>query len=263
MKLDFTQCYNIIVIDSASIVTLYCMLVLASIFLRGEGWGVDLGITLFFHHTCVYILDKSKSPVSVVEQHKILLFFLIAFVFSSERTPKRVPFSYTATQAWCSCLWEEHGVRWWGRETPRLALEVRLGFIFLGRLLSKNILRSVLSVRQVLTRLSLLAAWGEVLWDGLLLSFSWFGGIHLHLQFRHSGHTLMHGLPIRLGVDISWGPQWTTQGTVEKSVIHRVNYELHQWPVCTATTCSNLFLFLWHSHHLHFHNRSVNYQVTK
>lgn len=48
-------------------------------------------------------------------------------------------------------------------ETPRLALEVRLGFIFLGRPLSKNILRSVLSVRQVLTRQSLLAASGELL----------------------------------------------------------------------------------------------------
>ncbi|CAB1443493.1 unnamed protein product [Pleuronectes platessa] len=46
----------------------------------------------------------------------------------------------------------DHRVRWRGEEPPRLALEVRRRFIFLSRPLSKNILCSVLSVRQVLTR---------------------------------------------------------------------------------------------------------------
>ncbi|KAI3368233.1 hypothetical protein L3Q82_007953 [Scortum barcoo] len=41
---------------------------------------------------------------------------------------------------------EEHCVRWRGRKAPRLALEVRREFIFLGRPASKNILHSLLSV---------------------------------------------------------------------------------------------------------------------
>lgn len=138
---------------------------------------------------------KSRSQISLVEKHKISL-SLLCHSFVSEKTPKRVPLSCTATQAWCSCLWEEHCVRWWGWRTPRLALEVRRRFIFLGRPLSKNILRSVLRVHQVLTRQSLLAVKGELLWDGKLLSFSWFGGIHLHFQVTHSCMDYPYGMEL-------------------------------------------------------------------
>lgn len=101
-------------------------------------------------------VNKWRSPVNVLK-FRVLLFFLIAFVFPSERMPKRVPSSCMATQERCSCLWGEHCVRWWGEEILQLALEVRRGFIFLGRPLSNNILLSALTVCQVLTRQSLFA----------------------------------------------------------------------------------------------------------
>lgn len=88
--------------------------------------------------------------------------------------------------------------------------------------------------------------------NGQLLSFNWFGGIHLHLQFRHSGQTLLHGLPIRHGVDISWGPldHPGTACTVDTFVIYKLLCKL--W--ASAVTCincknSNLYFFVFGSLH--------------
>lgn len=52
----------------------------------------------------------------------------------------------------------EHCVSRLGQWTPRLALEVRRRFIFLGRPLPKNILCSILNILQVLTRQGMPAA---------------------------------------------------------------------------------------------------------
>lgn len=70
--------------------------------------------------------------------------------------------SCTATQTCYLCSWLEDCVRWGGWWIPPLALEVRHGFIFLGRPLSKNILCSNPSLHQVLARQWLLAAQGEL-----------------------------------------------------------------------------------------------------
>lgn len=82
----------------------------------------------------------------------------MAFVFSFESGPERVPFSPHGHPGMMLVLVGEHCVSRLGQATPRLALEVRRRFIFLGRPLPKNILCSILNILQVLARQGMLAA---------------------------------------------------------------------------------------------------------
>lgn len=137
-----------------------------------------------------------ENPISLAY---LLLFLTEIFLSAPLPHPHpllpKAPMPCTATQMCYLCSRSEHSVRWGARWTPPLALEVRLGFIFVGQAsVQKHPLQQPPGLRQVPARQRLFSSTGRAVrfqlnrFGRVYFTFSGYANITLRaIWLEHTG----------------------------------------------------------------------------